>query len=61
MIVENLTNCRKQYTSDNSIYFVYLIEQHSKFLLHTLQMLYVHHLGFYKHQHDNRVRSARQR
>ena len=38
--------------------FFYLIEQHSKFLLHTLQVLYMCTLiCFYKHQHDNRVRS----
>ena len=36
-----LTNCRTQYTWDSSIYIFYLIEQHSKFLLHTLQVLYM--------------------
>ena len=115
MVVGVLTTCHTQYTSDSSIcIFFYLIEQHSKFLLHTLQVLYMctlcdstglfemivgvlttchtqytwyrstfiflfnrtarklfvtyltgalylHHLWFYKHQHDNRVRSARQR
>jgi len=110
MIVGILTTCHKQYTSDSSIYIFYSIEQHSKFLLHILQVLcmstvcdstglfeivvgilttchtqhtsdssicvfifnittlpvfvtyltgalYVHRLWFYRHQHDNRVRS----
>ena len=34
-----LTTCHTQYTSDSSICVFYLIEQHSKFLLHTLQVL----------------------
>jgi len=35
------------------------MEQHSKFLLHTLQVLCMCTLlWFYKHQHDNRVRST---
>ena len=41
MIVGVLTTCHIQYTSDRSIFIFYLIEQHSKFLLHTLQVLYV--------------------
>jgi len=110
MIVGVLTTCHTQYTWDSSICIFYLIEQHSKFLLHTLQVLYmcilcdstglfemiivglttcltqytwdrricfflfnrttlqffvtyltgalyVHPLWFYKHQHDNRIRS----
>jgi hypothetical protein len=37
-----LTTCHTQYTWDSSIcIFFYLIEQHSKFLLHTLQVLYM--------------------
>ena len=41
------------------MYFSYLIERHSKFLLHTLQVLYMCTLWwFYKHQNDNRVRST---
>ena len=40
MIVGFLTICHTQYTSDRSIVFFYLI-QHSKFLLHTLQVLYM--------------------
>ena len=40
------------------MYFFYLIEQHSKFFFTYLTgALYVHHLWFYKHQHNNRVRS----
>ena len=41
MIVRVLTTCHTQYTSDSSICLFYLIEQHSKFLLHTLQVLYM--------------------
>jgi len=52
MIVGVLTTCHTQYTWDRSICIFYLIEQHSKFLWHTL-----HPLWFYEHQHDNRVRS----
>jgi hypothetical protein len=41
MIVRVLTTCHTQYTSDSSICILYLTEQHSKFLLHTLQVLYM--------------------
>jgi len=42
MIVGVLTTCHTQYTWDSSIcIFFYLIEQHSKVLLHTLQVLYI--------------------
>ena len=42
MIVGVLTTCHIQHTSDSSIcIFFYLTEQHSKFLLHTLQVLYM--------------------
>ena len=42
MIVGVLTRCHTQYTWDSSIcMFFYLIEQHSKFLLHTLQVFYM--------------------
>jgi len=42
MIVAVLTTCHTQYTWDSRIcIFFYLIEQHSKFLLHTLQVLYM--------------------
>jgi len=40
------------------MYFLYLIEQHSQvFVTYLTGALYVHPLWFYKHQHDNRVRS----
>ena len=41
IIVGVLTTCHTQYTWDRSILFFYLIKQHSKFLLHTLQVLYM--------------------
>ena len=41
MIVGVLTTCHTQYTSDSSIHVFYLIDQHSKFLLHSLQVLYM--------------------
>jgi len=40
MIVGVLTTYT-QYTCDSSICIFYVIEQHSKFLLHTLQVLYM--------------------
>ena len=41
MTVGVLTTCHTQYTSDNNICTLYLIEQHCQFLLHTLQVLYM--------------------
>ena len=41
MIVGVLTTCHTQFTWDRSICVFYLIEQHFKFLLHTLQVLYM--------------------
>jgi len=41
MIVPVLTTCHTQYIRDSSICVFYLIEQHSKFLLHTIQVLYM--------------------
>ena len=41
MIVGGLTTCHTEYTWDRSICIFHLIEQHSKFLLHTLQVLYM--------------------
>jgi len=41
MIVGVLTTCHTQYTLDSSKCIFYLIEQHSQFLLHTLQLLYM--------------------
>jgi hypothetical protein len=60
MIVGVLTTCQAQYTWDRSkCVFFYLIEQHSKvFVTYLTDTLYVHPLWFYKHQHDNRVRST---
>jgi len=40
MIVGVLTTCHKQYTRDRSMCIFYLIEQHSKILLPTLQVLF---------------------
>jgi hypothetical protein len=37
--------------------FFYLIEQYSIFVTYLTLALYMHPLWFYKHQHDNRVRS----
>ena len=42
MIVGVLTTCHTQYTSDSSIcVFFHLIKQHSKYMLHNLQVLYM--------------------
>ena len=41
MTVGVLTTCHTQYTSDSSVCVFYLTEQHSQFLLHTLQVLYM--------------------
>jgi len=41
MIVGVLTTYHTQYTWDRSICIFYLIEQHSKFLLRTVQVLYI--------------------
>ena len=58
MIVGVSATCHIQYTWDRSVCIFYLIEQHSKvFVTHLTAALYVHPLWFYKHQHDNRVRS----
>jgi len=58
MIVGVLITCHTQYTWDRRICIFYLIEQHYMFLVTYLTgALYVHPLWFYKHQHDNRVRS----
>jgi len=58
-IVGGLTICHMQYTWDRSTcVFFYLIEQHSKFLLHTLQVLYMCTIcDSTDTQHDNPVRS----
>jgi len=41
MFVGVLTTCHTQYTWNRSMCIFYLIEQHSKILLHTLQLLYM--------------------
>jgi len=41
MIVGVLTTCHTQYASDRSVCIFYLIVQHSKVLLHTLEVLYM--------------------
>jgi len=41
MIVGVLTTCHTQYIWERSICIFYLTEQHSKLLLHTLQVLYM--------------------
>jgi len=58
MIVGVLTTCHTQYTWDRSIYiFLFNRTTLQVFVTHLIGALYVHHLWFYKHQHDNRVRS----
>jgi len=56
MIVGVLTTCHIQYTSDRSI-FLFNRTTLQVFVPHLTGALYVHPLWFYKHQHDNRVRS----
>jgi hypothetical protein len=60
MIVGVLTTCHTQYTWDSSTSIcIFLTEQHSQVSVTYLTgALYVHLLWFYKHQHDNRVRST---
>jgi len=58
MIVGVLTTCHKQYTWDRSIgVFLFNRTTLQVFVTYLTGSLYVHHLWFYKHQHDNRVRS----
>jgi len=58
MIVGVLTTCHTQYTWDSRIY-VCLFNRTTLqvFVTYLTGVLYVHPLWFYKHQHDNRVRS----
>jgi len=59
MIVGFLTTCHKQCTSDRSIcIFLYNRTTLQVFVTYLTGALYVHPLWFYKHQHDNRVRST---
>jgi hypothetical protein len=58
MIVGVLTTCHTQYTSDSSIcIFLFNRTTLQVFVTYRTGALYVHHLLFYKHQHDNRFRN----
>ena len=58
MIVGVLTTCHTKYTWDKSMYlFVFNRTILQVFVTYLIAALYVHPLWFYKHQHDNRVRS----
>ena len=62
MNVGVLTTCHTQYTSDSSIcFFLFNRTTLQVYVTYSTGALYVHHLWFYRHQHDNRVRSACQR
>ena len=58
IIIGVLTNCHTQYTWDSSI-CIFLFNRTTLRVLVTYitGAIYVHPLWFYKHQHDNRVRS----
>ena len=54
-----LTTCRTKYTRDRSIcIFLFNRTTLQVFVTYLKGALYVHNLWFYKHQHDNRVRST---
>jgi hypothetical protein len=59
MIVGVLTTCHRQYSWDSSIciFFFFYRTTFQVFVTYLTAALYVHPLWFYKHQHDNRVRS----
>ena len=58
MIVCVLTTSHTQYTSDSSIcIFLFNRTTLTVFVTYRTGALYVHRLWFYRHQHDNRVRS----
>jgi len=58
MIVWVLTTCHTQYTSDSSICFsLFNRTTLQVFVTYRTGALYAHYLWFYKHQHDNPVRS----
>ena len=58
MTVGVLTTCHTQYTWDSSIcIFLFNRTTLQVFVTYLTGALYVHPLWFYKHQHDNRVRS----
>jgi len=59
MVVGFLTTCHTQYTWDSSIcIFLFNRTTLQVFVTYFTGALYVHSLWFYKHQHDNRVRST---
>ena len=59
MIVGVLTTCHTQYTGDSSIcVFLFNRTTLQVFVTYLTGALYVHPLWFYKHQHDNPVRST---
>jgi hypothetical protein len=59
MIVWVLTTCYTQYTWDKNIcIFLFNRTRFQVFVTYLTGALYVHPLWFYKHQHDNRVRST---
>jgi len=59
MLVEVLTTCHTQYTWDRSIcIFLFNRTTLPVFVTYLTGALYMHPLWFYKHQHDNRVRST---
>ena len=59
MIVGVLTTCHTQYTWDRIICIFFLFNRTTLqvFVTYPIGALYVHPLWFYRHQHDNRVRS----
>jgi len=58
MIVGVLTTCHTKYTWDRSIcIFLFNRTTLQVFVTYLTGALYVHPLWFYKHQHENRVRS----
>jgi len=58
MTVGVLTTCHTQYTSDSRMcIFLFNRTTLQVFVTYLTVALYVHPLWFYKHQHDNRVRS----
>jgi len=58
MIIRGLTTCHTQYTWDRSICISLFNRTTLRvFVTYLTGALYVHPLWFYKHQHDNRVRS----
>ena len=58
MIVRVLTTCHTQYTWDRRMCFILFNRTTLQvFVTYLTGALYVHPLWFYRHQHDNRVRS----